>query len=150
MRCYPLRLRFVVVILTALVAVGMVVGWMSLPSRVQAQFTLVQVGTLIGVFVAVVAVIGLVAWSYVRADDTGLVFRNGVRTYRYDWASVVQVTYRNGDPWASVWVCQDTTGGDATEPGRLMLLGIQRSDRGRAQQAVNELRRLHATRCREP
>lgn len=149
MRCYPLRLRFVVVILTALIAVGMVLGWVSLPSRVQAQFTLPQLATLIGVIVAVVVVIGLVAGSYVRADDTGLVFRNGLRTYRYDWLSVVRVTYRNGDPWASVWVSESTTE-EAAEPTRMMLLGIQRSDRSRAQQAVSQLRRLHATRCHEP
>lgn len=173
-RCCPRRLRVVVGVVAALVISGAAVGWVSLPRHVQVQFSLPQLATLIAVLLALILGIGAMASSYVEAGEDGLVFRNGLRTHRFAWTRVIRVSYGSGDPWASLWVLPEgdgasrfdtdvfhaSTGGDGhshaagesdgehPDPKRWMLLGIQRSDRGRAQQAVTDLRRLHATQSR--
>lgn len=178
MKCYPLRLRIVGVTLTVAVVVGTVVGWIALPTHLRAQFTPFQLATLVALLLAVLVVIGSVSFSYVEAGPKGLVFRNGLRTHRVTWDRVTRVSYRNGEPWASVWVMPGHPGpgetadasttvreqsgtavreqsgpdghrresdhGPAPEPHKHILLGIQRSDRARAERAVAQLRRLHA------
>lgn len=168
MRCYPLRLRIVAVVLAAAVVVGTTVGWIALPAHLRAQFTAFQLATLIALLLAVLLVIGAVALSYVEADQDGMVFRNGLRTHRLTWSDVSRLSYRSGEPWASVWVLSGagastprlaepdgqpgvTEEVGAPEPHKLILLGIQRSDRARADRAVAQLRELHpATRSHAP
>jgi hypothetical protein len=145
--CYPLRLRIVAGILVAAVVFGTIVGWATLPERLRAQWSAFELATLVVFLLGVIVAIGLVALSYVQADRDGLVFRNGLHTHRMSWAQVTQLAYRGGDPWVSVWVLPETD--IAAEPTRLAILGIQRSDRKRAQRAVAELRRLRATGSRE-
>lgn len=179
MRCYPLRLRVVSGVLVAAVALGTVIGWTALPAHLRAQFSVVQLATLVALLLALILVIGLVALSYVDAGQHGLVFRNGLRTHRIGWPRVARVSYRSGDPWPFIWVFphspatadpsqtaerkqphpngwrrngadQPGDAGSQPEPERLVLLGIQRSDRRRADRAVTQLRRLHATQSHAP
>ncbi len=107
-------------------------GWVLTPAAVQAQFTLVQLVTLIFFLALMVAMALGIGLSYVRADAAGLRFRNGVKTHEVPWNEIKAFRYREGDPWPFVLV--------RTEVEQRPLLGIQRSDRNYAEQCVAELR----------
>lgn len=109
-----------------------ILGWTMTPVYVRDLFTPVQLLTLLA-FLAIMIVTALaLGFSYVRADDEGLTFRNGVRTHVVPWAEVKAFRYRDGDPWPSVVV----RGAIEQRP----LLGIQRSDRDLAHEHVADLR----------
>lgn len=126
---------------TSLVAATML-GWVMTPKSVQAQFTVVQIVTLL-FFLAIVVALALgIGLSYVRADERGLRFRNGVKTYELPWAEVKAFRYREGDPWPFVLV--------RTEVEQRPMLGIQRSDRDYAERCVAALRERLADAYGEP
>ena len=141
---YPRTIRIVGAIVCAALVVLVIIGWLTLPTHLRALFTVSQVLTLLAVLVALVGVIGLVACSTVRADRDGVRVRNGLRVHRLGWDRVYRVLFRNGDPWATLLI------GNADDPDRVVLLGVQRSDGDRAVRAVAELRRLHAEGRAEP
>lgn len=117
---------------TSLVAAA-ILGWVMTPQHIRDLFTPIQVGTLI-LFLIVMVVMALVfGLSFVTADDHGLRFRNGIRTHDVPWSEIKAFRYRDGDPWAFVVV--------RSEVEQRPLLGIQRSDRDRAEEHVAELRR---------
>lgn len=112
-------------------------GWVLTPASVRALFTPVQILTLIFFLALLVGLALGIGLSYVRADSAGLRFRNGIKTYVVPWSEIKAFRYREGDPWPFVLV--------RTEVEQRPLLGIQRSDRGYAEQCVADLReRLEA------
>lgn len=118
-------------------------GWVMTAPPVRAQFTPVQILTLIFFLALLVGLALGIGLSYVRADGAGLRFRNGIKTYDVPWSQIRAFRYREGDPWPFVLV--------RTEVEQHPLLGIQRSDRGYAEQCVAELReRLEAAYGRSP
>jgi hypothetical protein len=135
---YPRRMRIVGSIFSGLLVLAVIIGWIALPEHLRASFTASQVITLLLVLLAIVGVIMSVALSMVRADESGLVIRNALRTHRIDWRQVQGLVYREGDPWPTLLI------NSRDDPDRVMLLGIQRTDHGRADRAVAELRRLRA------
>ena len=114
----------------------MLLLWFQLPLEIRLLFTPFQVAEIAFIFLFMLGIIWVVALSYVRADASGLVFRNGLRTHRLAWSEVEEVRMTDHDPWAYLHV--------ATDVGRLPLLGIMRTDGKRAVQLYLELRRLHA------
>jgi len=141
----PRRLRVVAAFFAVALVAATLVGWRALPADVRVLFTLSQRLTLVGVLVFLLMVIAALALSYVRADATGLRFRNGLRSHHVPWDRVHAVVLRRGDPWAFVLLLPAdgrpfTANLDAE---KRQLMGIQAGDGAAAQRAVAELRRRH-------
>ncbi len=118
--------------LSSSLVLASVLGWVMTPARVRDLFTPVQVGTLL-FFLAIMVALALgIGLSYVRADEQGLRFRNGIKTHQVPWSEIKAIRYREGDPWPFVLVRS------AVE--QRPLLGIQRSDRDYAERCVDDLR----------
>jgi hypothetical protein len=141
----PLLLRIFAFFSTAALCLLTAVWWFALPSEVRELFTVFQLLTLLGVIALLVGVIVGVATSTVRADETGLQIRNGLRTHQVPWGRVHKIIFRTGDPWAQLLLRP----ADGTEfevdldAEKLSLMAIQAVDGDRARQAVEELRRRH-------
>ena len=142
---WPRRVRIFAVVSTAALCLLSIVWWFALPSAVRELFTVFQLLTLLGVLASLVGVIVGVAASSVRADETGLQIRNGLRTHQVPWSRVHKIIFRSGDPWAQLLI----TPADGSpfevdiDAEKRQLMGIQAVDGVRAKQAVEELRRRH-------
>jgi hypothetical protein len=79
------------------------------------------------------------AWAIVRcrvtADERSVTVVNGYRRRVFEWPQVVDVSLRNGAPWAGM---------DLSDGTQISLVAIQGSDGARAARAVRELRALIA------
>jgi hypothetical protein len=102
-----------------------VAGWVAMPAQTRDLFTAPQLVTLASFVVVMIGFMMSVGLSYVRADADGLTFRNGLRTHHLDWSQVSGFRFTENDPWAYVL----TEG----EPDQRPLLGLQRTDRARAE-----------------
>ena len=78
----PLGAYVAVAVLASLVAAA-ILGWVMTPATVQRQFTTVQLLTLIFFLIIMVGMALGIGLSYVRADQTGLRIRNGIKTPTY-------------------------------------------------------------------
>ena len=140
---WPRRLRVFVIVTTTVLCSFAVVWWFALPPDIRELFTVSQRLTLLAVLALLVVVIVAVAASSVRADETGLQIRNGLRTYQVPWGRVHKIIFRRGDPWAQL-LLTPADGGKFTvdlDAEKCQLMAIQAVDGVRAQQAVDELRR---------
>ena len=77
----PRRLQLITGAFGMALLVLAAVGWYGLPSTIRALFTFSQVLTLLVILASILFVIGVIASSYVRADSSGLLLRNGLRTH---------------------------------------------------------------------
>ncbi|PZG12325.1 hypothetical protein C1J01_33160 [Nonomuraea aridisoli] len=82
---------------------------------------------------AVAYVLHLLGRVRVEADEEGLTLVNAVRTHRYSWPEVLDVTLLVGDPWPRI---------DFTDGRTIGAMGIQGSEKARARQATAELAAL--------
>ena len=142
---WPHRLRIFVLLTTVVLCSLTVVGWFALPRDIRELFTVSQLLTLLGVLALLVGVTVAVAASSVRADETGLQIRNGLRTHQVPWTCVHKIIFRKGDPWAQLLLLP-ADGGEFEvdlDAEKRQLMGIQAVDGIRAQRAVEELRRRH-------
>jgi hypothetical protein len=142
---WPHRLRTLVLVATFALCSLTVVGWFALPPDIRDLFTVSQLLTLLGVLGLLVGVIVAVAASSVRADETGLQIRNGLRTHQVPWGRVHKIIFRSGDPWAQLLLLP-ADGGEFEadlDAEKRQLMGIQAVDGIRAQRAIEELRRRH-------
>ncbi len=121
--------------------VGSVVAYLALDAQSRALVSGFQLWTLIFFVVFMVALMLSVAVGYVRADASGLTFRNGLRRHHLPWAAVAGIRYQPGDPWPYVLLDVEFAG---DHHDRLMLLGIQSSDGAYAGQQVERLRQVVA------
>ena len=131
----PLGVRIAATVvggLLALVALGL---WVAFPPEIRAQFTALQLLTV--VFLAALFYAGgfALARSRVVVDRDGLRVVNGYRSRRLAWNEVLAVTLRPGSPWVVLDLSDGTT---------VAAMGIQGSDGARAVQQVRELRALVA------
>ena len=142
-RTYRPRLLLVWVIAFAVILVGgSVTVWMMLGADIQQMFTGPQIWTLVGLLALGVAIMFAGALSSVEANPVGLVVRNGPAVQRWTWRQVDGIRFRDSDAWA--FALFRTDDGDITARP---MLGIQRTDGARAEQAVAEIReRLAASR----
>jgi asparagine N-glycosylation enzyme membrane subunit Stt3 len=142
---WPRRLRILAVVTVVALCTLTLVGWFALPRDIRQLFTVSQLLTLLGVLALLVGVIVAVAASSVRADETGLWIRNGLRSYQVPWGRVHKIIFRSGDPWAQLLL----TPADGSEfqvdldAEKRLLMAIQAVDGERAQRSVEELRRRH-------
>ncbi|WP_020573253.1 PH domain-containing protein [Actinopolymorpha alba] len=132
------RPRFVPVVAVT-VAVLLVVAaggmWILLPADARAQFTWPQTATL-GLFLLVL-LYGLYRLGRlkVRADAGGLTIVNLIRTRRLEWAEVLRVNLRPGDPWVQLDIDDGTT---------VQVMAIQSADGAWGKAAARELAQLVA------
>lgn len=82
---------------------------------------------------AVAYVLHLLGRVRVEADDEGITVVNAVRTYRYTWPEVIDVTLLAGDPWPKI---------DFSDGRTIGAMGIQGSEKALAGRATAELSAL--------
>jgi hypothetical protein len=121
------------------------IGWLVLPTDIRALFPLTHRLALLGILAFAIAVMAVLASSYVRADGSGLRIRNGLRVHLVPWEHVHKIILRPGDPWAQLLL--KPADGQPFEADldadRRQLMGIQAVDGPLATAAVNELRVRH-------
>jgi hypothetical protein len=121
------------------------IGWLVLPTDIRALFPLTHRLALLGILLFAIAVMAVLASSYVRADGSGLRIRNGLRVHLVPWEHVHKIILRPGDPWAQLLLKPaDGRPFEADlDADRRQLMGIQAVDGPLATAAVNELRVRH-------
>jgi hypothetical protein len=141
----PRRVRMIAIIASVALCVLAAIGWLLLPSEIRALFPVTHRLALLGILASVIAVMAFLASSYVRADATGLRYRNGLRVHAVPWDRVHKIILRPGDPWALLLMTpEDGRPFEADlDAERCQLMGIQRVDGKLATAAVNELRLRH-------
>ncbi|MEU6710814.1 PH domain-containing protein [Nonomuraea sp. NPDC046802] len=82
---------------------------------------------------AVAFLLHLLGRVRVEADEEGITIVNAVRTHRYTWPEILDVTLLVGDPWPKI---------DFSDGRTIGAMGIQGSEKPRARQATAELAAL--------
>jgi Bacterial PH domain len=141
----PRRVRTIAIISSVGLCILGAIGWLLLPADIRALFPLTHRLALIGIFGFLIAVMAILASSYVRADGSGLQIRNALRVHRVPWQYVHKIILRPGDPWAQLLLkSADGRPLEAdVDADRCQLMGIQTVDGPLATAAVNELRARH-------
>ena len=121
----PRRSLLTASVLSVVLLVAAVVGWVAIPPDTRDLFTPLQQLTLVLCVLVMLGLMMSIGLSTVRADAVGLTFRNGLRTHHLDWPEVTGFRFTENDPWAYV-----LTEGD---PDQRALLGLQRTDHARAE-----------------
>jgi hypothetical protein len=125
----PRRGRIVAYGFAALIVLGSVV--MAL--LIAATFQLPDRLAIVAFGCAVAYVLHLLGRVRVEADEEGITVVNAVRTYRYSWPEVLDVTLFVGDPWPKI---------DFSDGRTIGAMGIQGSEKALAGRATAELSAL--------
>ncbi|GAA3699812.1 PH domain-containing protein [Nonomuraea antimicrobica] len=125
----PRRGRFVAYGFATLIVVGsvMMAIFIAQPFKLPDRVALVAFGC------AVAFVLHLLGRVRVEADERGVTIVNALRTHRYEWAEILEVTLVVGDPWPRI---------DFSDGRTIGAMGIQGSEKSRAHRATAELRAL--------
>jgi Bacterial PH domain len=141
----PRRVRMIAIVASLALCILGAIGWLLLPAEIRALFPLTHRLALLGILGFTIAVMAVLASSYVRADGSGLRIRNGLRVHLVPWERVHKIILRPGDPWAQLLL--KPPDGQPFEADldaeRRQLMGIQAVDGSLATAAVNELRVRH-------
>lgn len=128
---YPRVTTLTAIGLSVVLLVAAWVGWQALPPDIQEMFSGVQLGTLVLFVLVMLGIMLGIGLSHVRADEAGLLIRNGLRTHRIEWQQIEGFRFTAHDPWAYVLFADD--------PGSRPLMAVQRVDGARARRFVDEL-----------
>ncbi|GAA2280569.1 PH domain-containing protein [Nonomuraea roseoviolacea subsp. roseoviolacea] len=125
----PSRGRIVPYVFAVVVVVGAVLMalFIAEPFMIADRIAFVAFG------LAVAWVLHLLGRVRVQADDEGLTIVNVLRTHRYTWPEVIDVTLLVGDPWPRI---------DFSDGRTIGAMGIQGSEKARARRATAELAAL--------
>jgi hypothetical protein len=141
----PRRVRMIAIIASIALCVIAAIGWLLLPAEIRTQFPLTHRLALLVILAFPIAIMAILASSYVRADESGLKIRNALRTHLVPWERVHKILLRPGDPWAQLLL--KPVDGRLFEADldadKRQLMGIQAVDGALATAAVNELRVRH-------
>jgi hypothetical protein len=129
----PLGVRIAIVVLGSLLLLVTVVMWLAFPPEIRAQFTSLELATVIFLGLLFYAGGYALARSRVVAREDGLVVVNGYRKRRFEWNEILAVSLRAGSPWAVL---------DLSDGTSVPAMGIQGSDGTRAVAQVREVRGL--------
>ena len=141
----PRRVRIIAIVSSLALCILAAIGWLLLPAEVRALFPLSHRLALLGILAVPIAVMAVLASSYVRADRSGLRIRNALRVYAMPWERVHKIILRPGDPWAQLLLKPaDGRPFEADlDADKRQLMGIQTVDGPLAVAVVNELRVRH-------
>jgi hypothetical protein len=141
----PRRVRMIAIITSIALCVIAAIGWLLLPAEIRTQFPLTHRLALLVILAFPIAVMAILASSYVRADESGLKIRNALRIHLVPWGRVHKIILRPGDPWAQLLLKPvDGRPFEADlDADKRQLMGIQAVDGALATAAVNELRVRH-------
>jgi hypothetical protein len=141
----PRRVRMIAIIASLVLCVIGAIGWLLLPAESRALFPLSHRLALLGILAFPIAVMAVLASSYVRADGSGLQIRNALRVHAVPWERIHKIILRPGDPWAQLLLKPaDGRPFEADlDAEKRQLMGIQTVDGPLAAAAVNELRVRH-------
>ena len=115
----------VVVAVTVVLAVALPEG--------SGGFRLIDRVGLILFGLGVAALLHVLARPRVRADEDGVTVVNVFRRRQLEWAEILEVTLREGDPWVYL---------DLTDGSVLAAMGLQAADGERGRAMARELRAL--------
>lgn len=129
----PQRTRVAVLAVSAALIITLVVVALILPDNGPTAWSVPERVGFAAVGPLISAGLYLLARPKIVADERGLTVVNTVRTQRLEWAQIVRVNLRPGDPW----VLLDLDSGEV-----LPAMGIQASGGKAARRAAGELRAL--------
>ncbi|MGN9839479.1 PH domain-containing protein [Nonomuraea sp. H19] len=125
----PRRARIVAYGFAVLIVAGAVIMavFIAEPFKLPDRLAIVAFGC------AVAYVLHLLGRVRVEADEEGVTIVNAVRTHRYTWPEILDVTLLVGDPWPRI---------DFSDGRTIGAMGIQGSEKPRARRATAELEAL--------
>ena len=129
----PYGVRIAIYGLGGLLTLTVVVMWFAFPASIRAQFTFLQVVTVIGLGLMFYAAGYGLARSRLVAREDGLTVVNGYKARRFEWNEVLAISLRPGSPWAVL---------DLSDGTSVPAMGIQGSDGQRAARQVAQVRAL--------
>lgn len=129
----PVRTRVVLLTVGAGLLTVLTVIALMMPSDGASPWGPGDRATMIITGVLVFALLAVLSRPKVVADDDGIIVVNLIARRRLDWAEVVRVNLRTGDPWVYL---------DLTDGTSLAAMGIQPG--GGRDQAVRAARQLRA------
>ncbi|MFI0416914.1 PH domain-containing protein [Spongiactinospora sp. 9N601] len=125
----PRRGRLVAYGFAAAAVIGALIFAIALPE----PFGLADKIAMVGLGCVFAGVLHLLGRCRVEADDAGITLINALRSHRYTWPEVIDVTLIDGEPWAKIDFADGSTVG---------AMGIQGSEKDRARRQVAELTAL--------
>ena len=114
-------------------AVLIVIGAVVMAVLIAPPFQLADRVAIVAFGGAVAYVLHLLGRVRVEADEEGITLVNAVRTHRYTWPEVLDVTLLVGDPWPKI---------DFSDGRTIGAMGIQGSEKPMARRATAELAAL--------
>ncbi|MFI7701025.1 PH domain-containing protein [Nonomuraea sp. NPDC049480] len=114
-------------------AVLIVAGAVIMAVFIAESFKLPDRVAIVAFGCAVAYVLHLLGRVRVEADEEGITIVNAVRTHRYTWPEILDVTLLVGDPWPRI---------DFSDGRTIGAMGIQGSEKPRARRATAELEAL--------
>lgn len=116
-------------VLAALIVIGAVLMaiFIAEPFQLADRIAIVAFG------LAVAGVLHLLGRVRVEADEQGLTVVNALRTHRYTWPEVLDVTLIQGEPWPKI---------DFSDGMTIGAMGIQGSEKELARRSTAELAAL--------
>jgi hypothetical protein len=110
-----------------------VVGAVIMAVLIAEPFKLPDRVAIVAFGCAVAYVLHLLGRVRVEADEEGITIVNALRTHRYTWPEILEVTLLVGDPWPRI---------DFSDGRTIGAMGIQGSEKPRARRATAELEAL--------
>jgi hypothetical protein len=133
----PRRARIIAYGMATIMIVGSVLLAIFLPVQFRAPDRIAMV-----VFGLLVAwVLHLLGRLRVVADEKGITVVNVVKSHRYEWAEVLDVSMMEGDPWPKL---------DLADGYSVGAMGIQSTEKARSRKAMAELEALIHSRGEAP
>lgn len=128
----PRRGRIVAYGMAAVIVAGMIVVAIALPGGTGGFRPVDRIALVLFGFVAA-WFLHVLAHPRVSADETGVTVVNLFRRRRLDWAEIVEVNLREGDPWVYL---------DLADGSVLPAMGLQAADGEHGRTMTRELRTL--------
>jgi Bacterial PH domain len=134
----PRRARIVAYGTAVVIVAGMIVLAVALPGGSGGFRPIDRIGVIVIGF-GVAWLLSVLARPRVSADEKGVTVINVFRRRRLEWAEIVEVNLRVGDPWVYL---------DLTDGTVLPVMGLQAADGEHGRAMARELRALVRTRTR--
>ncbi|MGN6721375.1 MAG: PH domain-containing protein [Marmoricola sp.] len=132
----PLGVRVVGGVTGLALVIVVFAAWFGFSPKVRAQFSGLEIGTLIFLGLLAFGVWFALMRCRISATEDRLVVVNGYRKREFEWAQILSVSMRRGAPWATIDLSDGTT---------IAAMGIQNADGQRGIIAARQLKALAAS-----